>query len=494
VGKINTKILAGIASLAVAAVMLTVGTFAWYTINTEAKGGDLAIIFGGKYPLEASTNYTADSDSAVWSKQIYLDDILNEMNSDAARTEDKGAAPLRPISTFDLEHWYSPEYAGDGSVQTFSEVPLDTIANRPKNTGTDEDGNSVDKGDNCLIYFDMYVRASIEGETWGLKLSTAKKNADGKYGDSLVTEEVDYGTFVLRKPNVYQETLHDEVEDKDIQVEKYLLNNNPDDATDDWEEKDALNSLRIGFAYMKTRTDDDGNVVYTDEEKTIPEEYIERYIIYEPNADVHTSLLSTTADENYVLIDVDEATGYAVKSYNDYVKATGVVSEFWRSFETDAEKKKYHTTMPTFVPKLYDPDDPADVELRGASTLPYVMRRQQTVQQSYSEWSSTVSGMSSSTKLDSSYISKFGEFYPVLDDFGDALPLTTDGEDPMILCDVTYDEPVKIRVFIWLEGQDIDCWNQIMGGDILANFEFVAADPLVPPTTEAEESEESETE
>lgn len=31
---------------------------------------------------------------------------------------------------------------------------------------------------------------------------------------------------------------------------------------------------------------------------------------------------------------------------------------------------------------------------------------------------------------------------------------------------------IKIRVFLWLEGQDIDCWNEVRNGSIFANLEF----------------------
>ena len=30
----------------------------------------------------------------------------------------------------------------------------------------------------------------------------------------------------------------------------------------------------------------------------------------------------------------------------------------------------------------------------------------------------------------------------------------------------------KMRVYMWIEGQDVDCWNQIASGRVYANLEF----------------------
>ena len=31
----------------------------------------------------------------------------------------------------------------------------------------------------------------------------------------------------------------------------------------------------------------------------------------------------------------------------------------------------------------------------------------------------------------------------------------------------------KARIYMWIEGQDIDCWNQIADGNIYVNLEFM---------------------
>lgn len=41
-----------------------------------------------------------------------------------------------------------------------------------------------------------------------------------------------------------------------------------------------------------------------------------------------------------------------------------------------------------------------------------------------------------------------------------------------ILLKLNYNEPVKIRLFVWVEGQDVDCWNDIAAGSVQINLEF----------------------
>ena len=54
---------------------------------------------------------------------------------------------------------------------------------------------------------------------------------------------------------------------------------------------------------------------------------------------------------------------------------------------------------------------------------------------------------------------------------------------------MTTDEPfitlaegiTKIRVYMWVEGQDVDCENNASGTDIGFNLQFTAVDPTPGP-------------
>lgn len=51
------------------------------------------------------------------------------------------------------------------------------------------------------------------------------------------------------------------------------------------------------------------------------------------------------------------------------------------------------------------------------------------------------------------------------------------GENTSIACEpvilrLTKDNPQRIRMFVWIEGQDVDCWNDIAAGSLVINLEF----------------------
>ncbi|NCB52312.1 MAG: hypothetical protein EOM54_10575 [Clostridia bacterium] len=48
---------------------------------------------------------------------------------------------------------------------------------------------------------------------------------------------------------------------------------------------------------------------------------------------------------------------------------------------------------------------------------------------------------------------------------------TSIASEPVIVS-LTKDNPQKIRMFIWLEGQDVDCWNDVAAGSFVINLEF----------------------
>ncbi len=49
-----------------------------------------------------------------------------------------------------------------------------------------------------------------------------------------------------------------------------------------------------------------------------------------------------------------------------------------------------------------------------------------------------------------------------------------------IITTLRKDVPQKVRIYFWLEGQDVDCWNDIASGSFIVNLEF-AAQPLKEP-------------
>jgi len=455
---IRTKLGFTIASLLVAIVLLGGVSFAWYTINTKADIGDMAITFKGlKWPFEAGYETgTGELDESgnekttiVWAKELNVSAYMKKLELDQCQ--------LRPISTYDLQHWYNSSYAANGDVNGFIEVQLNAIANQKS---AEDNGQDFSAG--SVIYFDLWVRETNDGEQAGLKLSTVEPylSSDGVvlFGDTIVSESVE-GTFVLTKPSIDKSTGKYAYE---VSGTEYLL-------TEDDRNKDALNCIRIGFAAL----DDSGNV--------------ESYFIYEPNADKHSEEAhysytesgdanydSRTDETHYILKDlVDVTSGNEVKDYNPDIGSTvdeDSETQSLRQYRSNVtlvaqaengERVKIvndatgvsgqeYDLLYTYVPKMVKEGETEKVELHP----------QVTVRQLGSEWNmqkvSTKDGSTATNALDSTCIKSFGQFI----------------DEAPALCTIKNGEPKKIRVFFWLEGQDVDCWNEILGGALFANLEF----------------------
>lgn len=185
---------------------------------------------------------------------------------------------------------------------------------------------------------------------------------------------------------------------------------------------DAMASIRVGFQMLDTV---DGN------------ETVTNTVIYEPNANMHVGLggnASSSALKDLVYVQ-DGEDGVKV---NDYT-----VSE---------------SLLTTKVPS-------------PAEDGGYVLVDQPVgVLQTTSSWNLT--NVTQLTQWNSTRISQIGQF---VDANGNPVPY---GELPA-LANISEEKVQKIRIFFWLEGQDVDCWNQITGGSIYANLEFYgeAVDP-----------------
>ena len=374
VGKL---IMAGV-SLLMAVVLLAVGTFAWFTFSTAPEVSGISVTFSSDsaWPFEVCTDYlnpdgTVNADP-TWEKELNVSDILTN-------------AALRPISTYDLQHWYLADYDYAGNVTKLIEVPLSDVANREdKSADPDEDGI------NYLLYFDMWVRTRDPELTYELRLNNPNAGTGEDTSPEVNDWETVYGTYVLWSP-VWDTTKN-----------KYTTAD------------DAMASIRVGFQMFDQSNDSQ----------------IAKTVIYEPNADLHKGL---DASEAYSGISYVKGENAASDGKIDGATASGLVP----------------TTVPHYT-----------------GTDAYEMKTQETILQRTSSWDAgKLASLEKISQWDSRCIGSIGAF---VDAYGNPI----DNADLPCFAKISKDVPQKIRVFFWLEGQDVDCWNQIAGGSIYANLEF----------------------
>jgi len=72
------------------------------------------------------------------------------------------------------------------------------------------------------------------------------------------------------------------------------------------------------------------------------------------------------------------------------------------------------------------------------------------------------------------FVADTAELMNALDENTNMAPIginTSIASEPVIIS-LTKDNPQKIRMFVWLEGQDVDCWNDVAAGSFVINLEF----------------------
>lgn len=199
---------------------------------------------------------------------------------------------------------------------------------------------------------------------------------------------------------------------------------------------DAMASLRIGFRFMEEDTQGSG---------------LGELYVYEPNADMRSDDFGETlkVEPHYQMGELTYI--YTDPNFNNLVK----------KYEDSYEEGTYYSTL---VPK-YEPDAEDDwilVDLRQ-------QLGDRLIVQKTSYWAEGT--LKNGQKITSRNVSNIGKFYTIGTNgsFGKELE-PVNGE---ALTTVSHGKVQKMRIYIWLEGQDIDCWNQIVEGNIYANLEFM---------------------
>lgn len=240
----------------------------------------------------------------------------------------------------------------------------------------------------------------------------------------------------------------DTVQDEETSYGTFVLYQPTVDDDGDIQTNDAMAALRIGFEIFD-EVDASTSLSLIDEDAETAYASEGTFYIYEPNADMRSADLATIAQSQTANLDYIYGNEIQPKDYNDY------------------KEEVQETSVPQYV-------ENAD----GTSTFEMVVV--DTIQQYTSAWDLTALQTlfdGGGTTYDSTYIDSIGAFV-------DTTPIMTT---------VSYGEVKKIRIYLWLEGQDIDCWNQIAGGNIYANLEFTSRDSSeTTDKTEAEITENAE--
>lgn len=200
---------------------------------------------------------------------------------------------------------------------------------------------------------------------------------------------------------------------------------------------DAMACLRIGFQFLTGGGESE-------------EQREEKFYIYEPNAEMRSAAIKAFVEANAEQQKGNDSIGYLFTQGEggaDSITAKTYIDQY-------ADRKQVFDTMvPRLKPggqgqeegyTLVSPDSQDDIVL---------------IRQMTSSWKN---GLTQGSKISSKDIGAIGAFIDGNMQETDTPPMTT----------LTEGTVKRLRLYIWLEGQDIDCWNQIAGGSIYANLEL----------------------
>lgn len=442
--KIYLKLIAMSLALILSVTMVVMTSYAWLVLsgNPVATGIQVAVAGGNTILTAPDVSFTA-GDGAVYHYPGKFSDKLNFGQQDGYSYL-KNLGNLTPVSTANGVDWFLPTYytANDtevqqgkvlnGSIKDVSEFLSDSTLNYA-NLDLEKDKDKISKG--SYIYLDFWVVAP--GGDYTLRISTGTGTEDG-------------GSFAIDLPE-------------------------PKDGVLSQTGGGAAAAVRVGFLANDVMLMDDTMVRYQ-ESKNFDDRFTalrglysergtgsvtidgERFTIYEPNGDYHPS----GAAENGTYLET-KPLGYEngkITEMSVKDNLTMQLQSTWAQAENGAGtaiSQHYATATMALASKMLSDTETADffygTYLQGQLS-PYVNKGQFAKHTGNLYKRMTTGGV----QTDSDKLEKAGAT-----------------EDTYII-QLERNVPQRIRMFIWLEGQDVDCVNSANAARFALNIELAGGD------------------
>lgn len=447
--KVYIKLIAMALALILSVTVVIMSSYAWLVLSGSPTVSGIQVAIGGGNTILTAPNIREEgSNGEVY---CYPGRFSDKLNFGQEKQYDflQELGSLTPVSTYNGIDWYLPAYysgndpevqagkVASGYIKDFSEFSVDnklSYANLPsKETG------KISKG--SYIYLDFWVVSP--GGDYTLRVSTGNETENG-------------GSFVI-----------DLLEPAETET-GYKLSMNAGS---------AAAAVRVGFlandlmliddsmlCYQNSKYFDnrfhslrgfyqepDQNPVYLDEN---------RFTIYEPNGDLHPE--HKDLDGKYVetapLAQVD---GEVVeKTIQD--RLTVQRASFWSPAENGADSTAIEQR---FQAALYNMD--AD----NMSTLEIMNRFYGSYLQGQISPYITKGDFIRKTSVLYSDLYLNGGVVPAAKLYDEKHPGATEDEGIYII-KLEQNVPQRLRMFIWLEGQDIDCLKSVNSSRFAVNIEL----------------------
>lgn len=427
--RVYAKLVCAALVLLSAMAMIVMGSYSWFTLSTSPAVEGIQVAVGGGSTILLAPDLVDENKvhyPGAFGATLQLDDLLNT-------AEHSG---LTPVSTADGVNWYLPAYyaaddpevlagtANPGELKPYDQFLCDTTLTYANLLADDENA-----AEGSYLYADFWVVSP--GSRYELRVSTSDEaSGAGSYAADLpvVTESED-GTLAVTYP-----------------------------------QQPASESLRVGFlvnqnaaldsedAYKKSRDFDRRYTVlmggYQEPGEPAPAQYsYNRFHIYEPNGSSHSALKDHLGD--YIIT-------FPLGQNNGVVQGVSVGDSLSVQMKSSWAENMVNDRF-TAVCKGESSALAVQAQLRKdlAGRSDYVNKGK-------------------FVKNTETLYAKAGEDHTVPGDILEQMDKAGANESNSIVT-LERNVPQRIRMFIWLEGQDADCISGASMGSFALRIELAGS-------------------
>lgn len=447
--KIGTKLIAAIMSLVLAVTVAVMSSYAWMTLSSNPTAEGIQITIGGGNTILIAPDVTVAANGQTYHYPGAFKDTINFSQHDSYDYL-QSLAGLCPVSTVDGVNWILPDYydatdvevkhgeVAGGELKPVSGFILDdslSHANIPAGqTELAEQGS--------YIYLDFWVVSP--GSDYTLRVSAGDENGGSFLVGLMRPQETDAdgdGTA-----DSYTLTASGESAAACARVGFLVNPNNVTDETMTFYQ----NSAHFSDAYHQLRgvyKDPDGPYIYSSEF---------RFTVYEPNGDVHPfgtqgtyTVTSPLMWDNHQISPMDIRDRLTVQLRNSWKNAAvgeGLAIE--QIFQTAIAGKAFRSKTPTQLEQDFY------YNYLQSQVAPYV-NKGQFISRTADLYAAAVGGTAGIENM---------------------AKLETGGatQDAYIIT-LQKNVPQRIRMYIWLEGQDPDCVNEASASSFALSIELAGS-------------------
>lgn len=461
VKKIYVKTIIASLFFVIASVLIISSTYAWFSMSNNPIAEGISVSIGGNNTIQVAANIMEVVDGTTCN---YPGEFSGYLNIDEYEEYDYLAevAGLCPVSTSDGEHWYYATYyqtsdeevvSGaevSGAIKPISEFSVDdrlSLANVSK-------GDISDVPEGHYVYLDFWVVSAMD---YDLRVATsANKNEND-------------GSFVI---DLLDPVVIDS--DEDGEVDSYTLSE---------PEQSVASSVRVGFLTSANITENADLMAYIDSEyydstfTKLIGQYQEKgesasytnqnsFTIYEPNGDLHMNDEVNQTDTSVAYKNGDYVITEPIGLVNgepDYINVQNILSVQLNNNWSENNDGEFEILTP-FLASVIEQDVNEDL-LSDLSD------------QFYSEY---LQDQVSYYVDKSVFLTDTLELYEAQEDnivSGEAVStLETGGAtETTYITSLEANVPQRIRMFIWIEGQDVDCVSQVTSTSFAVGIELAGS-------------------